>query len=198
MRYKVRAGKKNIVAVLVIVGLLVAIVPSFAHSQTEETQTEETVPGASTEAGDGTSQGKADARGNGFWFISGLLLPGVGMILPWVFSPSVPSDKLIGKSDEFVAAYRKAYIHKKKVGNFLWSLAGFGTAATVVGVIVIVDIAKSAASAGESCGDACSNSMSEACTLGLSDACSNIAAPALSCGGLGLLAPVAYPLLAAP
>ena len=88
--------------VILLAACLVAVVPAFSQSEeapAEETPVAEEAPAdAVNDAESGTAEGKADARGNALWFIPGLLLPGVGMILPWVFSPAVPSDKLIGKA----------------------------------------------------------------------------------------------------
>jgi ABC-type glycerol-3-phosphate transport system permease component len=192
MKNRFCTGRIGTVVVFVVLAMLFVITPSFSQS-------EETIAQPSTDAEEGETQGKTDARGNGLWFLSGLFLPGVGMILPWVFSPTVPSDKLIGKSEVFVDAYRKAYVHKKKVGNFLWSLAGFGTAATVVGVTTIAVVGSAAASAGTACGSA----LSEGCGGVVSDACSNAISPTCSgptigCGSFGLLPTEALALLAAP
>jgi len=109
MRTHAPWGKTSLVAAIVAAGILLAGTPVFAEE---------------TDASMGTTQGKADARANGWWFLSGLLLPGVGIILPWLFAPSVPSDNLIGKSEEYVASYQKAFVSKVKLGNFLWSVAG--------------------------------------------------------------------------
>jgi hypothetical protein len=111
MPWKKLTDRKSGMAALVIMCLLIATVPSFSQGG-------ETIPDAASGAGDGTRQSSADARGNALWFVLGLLLPGVGMILPWVFSPTEPSDKLIGKSDEFVAVYRKANVRNRKYSNF--------------------------------------------------------------------------------
>jgi hypothetical protein len=175
-------GKTGTVAVFIAMFMLSAIAPSFSQS-------EEAIAGTTTDAKDGEAQGKTDARGNALWFISGLCLPGVGMILPWVFSPVMPSDKLIGKSDEFVDAYRKAYIRKKKVGNFLWSLAGFGTASTIaIGALIALPPTKLG------CGDVY---ISEGCSNAISPGCT-VPSGAFGCGSLGLVPPEALALLAGP
>jgi hypothetical protein len=178
------------VSAILVAACLLAVVPVF--SQSEEAPAAEV-----SDAENGKVQGRADARGNALWFIPGLLLPGVGMILPWVFSPTVPSDTLIGKSDEFVAAYRAAYIQKKKLGNFLWSLAGFGTAAVVIGAATIVVVVQAA----EGTATACSDAFGNACGGVLADACSNVISPTCSgpsCTGLGLLPRAALAALPPP
>jgi hypothetical protein len=189
--HKHPAGKRSLSVILVAACLLAAVPAS--------PQSEEAPPADVTDAEEGSAQGKADARGNAIWFLPGLLLPGVGMILPWVFAPAVPSDKLIGKSDEFVAAYRTAYIHKKKLGNFLWSLAGTGTTAVVVGTVVIVAITEAAVSTATSCSEViagnCAGAMSDACSDAFSPTCSS---PSIGCSSLGLLPPAAFATLPPP
>lgn len=173
-------GKRSVSAILVAACML-TVVPVF--SQSEEAPATEV-----SDAENGKAQGKADVRGNALWFIPGLLLPGVGMILPWVFSPAVPSDKLIGKSDEFVAAYRTAYIRKKKLSNFLWSLAGSGTTVVVIGAAAIVVTVQAAEGTASACsgalGDACGGVLSDACSSAISPTCSG---PSVGCMSLGLL-----------
>jgi hypothetical protein len=100
-----------------------------------------------TDVEEGKKQGEIDAKSNKLWYLSGCLLPGVGLILPWVFGPTVPSENLIGKSPEYVDAYQKAFVSKVKMGNFLWSLAGFGACVVVVGVGVMEMQAAAKASA---------------------------------------------------
>jgi len=184
-------GSRAAVAAIVVLGLLLAVVPSFGKSKAPDVE-------PSPEAVEGAAQGKADARGNAIWIIPGMLLPGVGLILPWVFSPSVPADNLIGKSEDYVAAYRHAYIHRRKTRNFLWALAGFGVTATVLGGVAVATVVDAMASGAESCGAA----ISDSCSASLSNTCSSMApscsTSAIGFGSLGLLSPAVYALLAAP
>ena len=177
--------------VILLAACLVAVVPAF--SQSEEAPAAEV-----SDAENGKTQGKADAHGSALWIIPGLLLPGVSLILPWVFSPKVPADNLIGKSDEFVAAYRAAYIRQKRLGNFWWTLAGTGTTVLVVGVAVIVVAAQAAEGTATACGgamgDACGNVLTEACS-GMTPSCSS---PSIGCSGLGFLPRAALTALAPP
>jgi hypothetical protein len=174
--------------VILLAAFLVAVVPAFSQSEGAPV----------SEAENGKIQGKADAHGSALWIIPGLLLPGVSLILPWVFSPKVPADNLIGKSDEFVAAYREAYIRQKKLGNFWWTLAGTGTTVVVVGVAVIVVAAQAAEGTATACGgsigDACGNVMSEACSS-MTPSCSS---PSIGCSSLGFLPQAAFTALAPP
>jgi hypothetical protein len=88
-----------------------------------------------TDVEEGKMQGAIDAKSDKMWFFPGCLLPGLGLILPWVSGPTVPSEMLIGKSPEYVEAYQKAFVRKVKFGNFLWALLGFGTTVAVVAVV---------------------------------------------------------------
>lgn len=158
---KSRIIGKRTLATLVAVCLLFSGTSLFAESD---------------DAAEGAAQGKADAHASGWWFFSGLILPGLGILLPWFFAPDAPTENLIGKSAEYVKAYSKAYSRKAALGNFLWALGGSATTVVVLTVVV----ASAASSIGEGCGNSISDSCSQSCSPNLSCTPTNLQPAALS------------------
>jgi hypothetical protein len=116
----------------------------------------------------GWMDGQFDAKGNGVWILSGLLLGPIGIILPWVINPKVPGSRLIGKSVGYVQGYTAGYRKTAKPKNFYYSLIGFGVwaVAVVVGGILAVRAAESAA---------------DTCTANLGQACVDSCSPDINC-----------------
>jgi hypothetical protein len=51
---------------------------------------------------------------SGLWFLAGCLGTAVGVIIAYVYTPSPPASRLIGKSPEYVAYYTDFYKTKAK------------------------------------------------------------------------------------
>ncbi|MDI6703447.1 MAG: hypothetical protein QME40_02075 [bacterium] len=79
-------------------------------------------------AQDGERDAEAEVN-KGIWFIAGCLGGVPGLIVSYVYTPTPPSARLIGKSPEYVAAYSDAYIRKAKKIQTDMALTGCGVAA---------------------------------------------------------------------
>jgi len=139
-----------------ILALCLAVAPVVAQESSGEAGS------MSEDYRQGWLDGQADAKGNGVWILSGLLLGPIGIILPWVINPKVPGARLIGKSVGYVEGYTAGYRQKAKPRNFYYSLIGFGVwaVAAVVGLVFAVRTAESAADScatalGQDCADSC-------------------------------------------
>jgi len=105
----------------------------------------------------GWVDGQKEAKGQGIWILSGLLLGPIGLILPWIISPTVPGASLIGKSSAYIQGYTAGYQKKAKSQNFLYSLLGFGITAAAVAVTIGVYAASAASETSSSCSNAFEN-----------------------------------------
>ncbi len=148
-------GLKRVISFMLIISLM----PLLAFAETANAE-----PAENPEYQKGYENGKEAAKGNGLWFLSGFLLPGVGLILPWLFSPKSPTDDLAGKSSEYVEGYSDGYKKKAKVKNFGWALGGTGAAAGVSIIVGLIAIRQGCSSCGDSIGSSCGNSLGSSCS----------------------------------
>ena len=89
----------------------------------------------------GKLDGEIMAKGEPIWFLSGCLLGGLGVILPYVIEPSVPMEHLMGKSDMYTAGFMEGYRQKAKKENFKYAVYGCVTTGVVYIVVYAVLIA---------------------------------------------------------
>ncbi len=98
----------------------------------------------------GKSDGEAAGAkaGQSMYFWLGCLLGAIGLIVPLVVEPSVPSEQLVGKSQSYVQGYTEGYKKKAKDANFNQSLTGclVGTGVSVAVYVVYFLLGASAAS----------------------------------------------------
>lgn len=80
------------------------------------------------------------------WFIAGCCGGITGLLVSYIYAPSPPASRLLGKSSEYVAAYRDCYKAKAKKIQSSKALTGclVSAAAYLVYVVLVV-----AASSGE-------------------------------------------------
>ena len=93
-----------------------SIAPVVAQEQFSESGS------TSEESNQGWLDGQFDAKGNGIWILSGLLLGPIGLILPWVINPKVPGARLIGKSISYVQGYTAGYQKAAKPKNLRFEI----------------------------------------------------------------------------
>lgn len=98
---------------------------------------------------DGKMAGEMLAKGSGGWFFSGFCLGAVGILIPYIVEPNVPTANLMGKSIEYIQGYNEGYKKEAKSKNVKAAAWGCGTQACVgtVGYLVYVSLLVSAASA---------------------------------------------------
>jgi hypothetical protein len=135
MRHEKSLVNKLVLAAVAALFVLYPVASAFPQADDAAT--------TGTDAETGAAQGRSDARGNGLWFFPGLI-PGCGLVLPWLFSPKVPADKLIGRSEEYVSAYTVSYVKKAKQQNFFYSLFGQVVTGTIAGAYLLVSCTSSA------------------------------------------------------
>ncbi|MCD6507660.1 hypothetical protein J7M22_13705 [Candidatus Poribacteria bacterium] len=88
---------------------------------------------------------EADAKANtntGLWFVAGCLGGWVGLLVAYIYQPSPPASRLLGKSPEYVAAYTDAYKDAAKRIQVKW--AWTGCLAYAAGVLAYVALAMAA------------------------------------------------------
>ena len=98
---------------------------------------------AANEMAEGRVTGEADAESatnKGLWFIAGCLGGVLGLIISYVYTPTPPSSRLLGKSPEYVAAYSDAYREKAKKLQTNMALTGCGVGAVAYIVYVVLVI----------------------------------------------------------
>lgn len=139
--------------------LIFILVPFLVFAETTNTDSPE-----KPEYEAGYQAGREAAKGNGLWFLSGFFLPGVGVILPWLFTPKTPMDDLAGKSSDYVDGYTTGYRKKTKLKNFGWALGGTGAAVGVTVIVGLIALRAGCSSCGSSIGDSCGNSLSGGCS----------------------------------
>lgn len=82
-------------------------------------------------------QGKIDGQRDGkssseiLWTLVGCLLGPVGVLVGYLVTPTVPGERLIGKSPEYVQGYTEGYQKKGREQNALW--AGMGCLVSTIG-----------------------------------------------------------------
>jgi hypothetical protein len=104
--------------------------------------------GKSSDFMQGKVDGEKDAKGEGWWYwvgcAGGLLsssVVGLGLaFLPLIIKPTVPSDKLMGKTPEYVQGYTEGWQAKAQKINLKYALFGCGTGGllTIVGIVIYV------------------------------------------------------------
>ncbi|MCX7820835.1 MAG: hypothetical protein N2258_04080 [Brevinematales bacterium] len=89
----------------------------------------------------GKTAGEADGSkaGQSMYFWLGCLLGAIGLIIPLVSDPAVPSENLVGKSQSYIQGYTEGFKTKAKDANFKQAMNGclVGTGISV-GIYVAV------------------------------------------------------------
>ncbi|MGB9743073.1 MAG: hypothetical protein ACPL0F_07985 [bacterium] len=120
-------------ALCVMLALLLIAVPVMA----QQTGT------AVTDYLQGKLDGERDGRSSSpiLWALAGCCLGLIGILIAYLTSPTVPTDRLIGKSPEYIQGYIEAYQKKGKLQNALWSGLGclVGTALTCIYYILMAE-----------------------------------------------------------
>ncbi len=102
------------------------------------------------------------------YFMLGCLLNWVGFFIAMGVDPVVPTDDLIGKSDEYVNGYMESYKKEVKGKNISGALVGslISTGVIIVGgVILVVYVVNAAQTASQSClSKILSEMLTKACT----------------------------------
>jgi len=80
---------------------------------------------------EGLLDGKKQAKGQIGYFFAGCCLGAVGIIIPAVVEPTVPSDQFVGKSINYIQGFSEGYKNKTKSDNIRNAAIGFGTTAAV-------------------------------------------------------------------
>ena len=94
---------------------------------------------------------ETDAKANintALWFGAGCLSGYTGLLIAYVYQPSPPASRLLGKSPEYVATYTDVYKDTAKRIQVKWAWTGCLVYATGI-LVYIVLIAASAAVTGE-------------------------------------------------
>lgn len=81
------------------------------------------------------------------WFAAGCLGGWVGLVVAYVYQPSPPAGRLVGKPPEYVAAYTDAYKEAVKKIQTKWAWRGCLTAGAASVAYVIVTILAAGAAA---------------------------------------------------
>lgn len=148
--------KKSVKTTLSVI-LILTLLPVAAFTKSkEDTEEEEGKDKTSLEYDQGYADGFDSAKGKGLWFLSGFFLPGIGIILPWFFSPDVPMDDLTGRSSDYVDGYTDGYKNRARRKNFGWALGGTGASLGVLTIVGVIIVGKAAQGVGSACGNACS------------------------------------------
>jgi hypothetical protein len=72
----------------------------------------------------GKKDGESDAKGEFYWFFSGCFLGAFGVVIPLIVEPSIPTWKLIGKSQEYIMGYTDGYKSTVKKKNAMYATIG--------------------------------------------------------------------------
>lgn len=94
-------------------------------------------------AAEARAAAEKDAKANvstGAWFAAGCLGGWIGLVVSYVYKPSPPSAKLLGKSSEYAAFYTDAYKDAAKKIQTKWAWTGclVSTGVTVVGYVLLI------------------------------------------------------------
>jgi len=101
-----------------------------------------------TEIAEAQAAGKADAEADTnktIWFIAGCLGGVLGLLISYVYTPTPPSSRVIGKSPEYVAAYSDAYRERAKKIQTDTALMGCGAYAAACAAYYLLIAAASTA-----------------------------------------------------
>lgn len=89
-------------------------------------------------------QGKIDGQRDGkssskiLWLAGGCLLGPLGILIGYILPPSVPGDRLIGKSPEYVQGYTEGYREKGREQNALWAAGGYLIQSSLLSIYVVL------------------------------------------------------------
>ena len=95
-------------------------------------------------AAEARAAAEADAKANvntKIWFTVGCLGGWMGLVVSYLYQPSPPAGRLVGKSPEYVAAYTDAYKEAAKKIQTKWAWTGCLTAGAVYVVSYLLLIA---------------------------------------------------------
>ncbi len=104
-------------AICLVLALLLVAVPVMAE-QAEKADITDYMQGKM----DGQRDGKSSSEI--LWLAVGFLLGPVGILIGYLVPPTVPADRLIGKSTEYVQGYTEGYQNKGKQQNAIWAAGG--------------------------------------------------------------------------
>ena len=86
-------------------------------------------------------EAEIDARANtnsGLWFLAGFLGGIIGVAIAYIYEPSPPAVKLLGKSPEYVAVYIDAYRSAARKMQARWAWTGCLAWAATYSLIVLL------------------------------------------------------------
>lgn len=75
------------------------------------------------------------------WFAVGCLLPGFGLLGPYLYRPPVPTGRTIGKPSEYVAFYSDTYKAEMEKLQFQYALTGCVSGVAAQGCLLLFWIA---------------------------------------------------------
>lgn len=84
----------------------------------------------------GKVDGQMDGKGTALWFLGGLCLGGIGVILAFVLKPKPSTAHLMGMSPEYVDGYVDGYGSKAAKKNGLYALGGMAVQLLLVAIAV--------------------------------------------------------------
>jgi hypothetical protein len=73
----------------------------------------------------GKLDGERDATGSALWILAGVGCGCFGVLGAYVFRPSPPAERLIGKTADYVIGYRDGYKGKSANRNALYAAGGW-------------------------------------------------------------------------
>ena len=71
------------------------------------------------------------------WFAIGCLMPGFGLLGPYLYRPPVPAGRTIGKPAEYVAFYSDTYKSEMEKLQFQYALTGCTTGVVLQGCLLV-------------------------------------------------------------
>ncbi|HPI02507.1 MAG TPA: hypothetical protein PLB12_00820 [Candidatus Goldiibacteriota bacterium] len=96
------------------------------------------------EAGTVCAQAQMDAAADVnkvLWIGSGCLLGVIGILIGYVASPSVPANRIMGKSSDYLQAYTSCYKDEGKGEQGMNAIIGCGISSAIMGVIYLISAA---------------------------------------------------------
>ena len=83
--------------------------------------------------------GKSDGKdaASGLWLIAGLGCGCIGVGAAYVFTPSPPADRLVGKSYDYIHCYTKAYKSAARASNMIYAAIGWAVWITIYLAVIL-------------------------------------------------------------
>ena len=74
------------------------------------------------------------------WFVAGLGLAVVGVLLAYIYQQDPPASRLLDKSQEFLTVYTDTYKAKLRSIQVMYSLVGLAIVVALIGLYIIIVI----------------------------------------------------------